>query len=192
MPALYLALVLAAALLAGCASSPVARHYTLSADATESHRIAADQRKIEIVAVRIPETWDRPQIVMTRSSAEVALSEFHRWAAPLRYEAPRIVTSNLTRILDSRTLWLRRDFVGMQPDLRVQVAIDQIDAAPAEGFQLKAAWLIRSENGVAKSGRTVIAEPLAAATHEAVVTAAGRALLTLSIAIAKDIQTLPQ
>lgn len=192
MPVIYLALVLAAALLAGCAGSPAARHYTLSADATESHRIAADQRKIEIVAVRIPETWDRPQIVMTKSSAEVALSEFHRWAAPLRYEAPRIVTSNLARILDSKTLWLRRDFVGMQADLRVQVAIDQIDAAQGAGFQLQAAWQIRSENGVVKSGRTVIAEPLAAATHEAVVAAAGRALLTLSIAIAKDIQTIPQ
>jgi uncharacterized lipoprotein YmbA len=177
---------------AGCASTPPARHYTLSAEANDSHRLATSQRKIEIVSVRIPEVWDRPQIVVTKSSSEVSLNEYHRWAAPLRTEVPRVVTRNLARILDTQTVWLRRDFVGAQPDLRVQVSIEHIDAVPGEALQLQAAWLIRAETGASnRSGRTAIVEPLTDSSYDAVVAATGRALLAMSIALAKDIQAMP-
>jgi uncharacterized lipoprotein YmbA len=195
MQAICRTLLLASFLVAGCASTPVARHYTLSAEAKASHRIAMDPRKIEIVAVRIPETWDRPQIVLTQSPGEVSLSEFHRWAAPLRTEIPRIVAQDLARILDASTLWLRRDFAGVQPDLRVQIAIEQIDAVPGEALRLQAAWLIRAargaDDGKVQSGRTSVSIPLSEESHAAVVAATSHALLALSIDLARDIRALP-
>jgi uncharacterized lipoprotein YmbA len=84
----------------------------------------------------------------------------------------------------------RRDFAGMQPDLRVQVVIEHLDAVPGEALKLQASWLIRPEHGVIKSGRATLSEPLVASSHEAVVAATGRVLLALSIDIAKDIQTI--
>lgn len=192
MQTVFRTILLVSLVVAGCASTPAARHYTLSAEASDSHRLATSQRKIEIVAVRIPEVWDRPQIVVTKSSSEVSLNEFHRWAAPLRTEVPRVVTRNLARILDTQTVWLRRDISGAQPDLRVQVSIEHIDAVPGEALQLQATWLIRAENGGnPRSGRTAVSEPLKEQTHDAVVLATGRALLAMSIALAKDIQAMP-
>lgn len=192
MQVFFPALLCAACCVAGCAGTPAARHYTLAAEARASHPVTADKRKIEIVSVRIPETWDRPQIVLTKSAGEIGISEFHRWAAPLRAEVPRIVTQNLARLLDTSTLWLRRDFAGTQPDLRVQVVIEQIEALPGEALKLEAAWMIHASHGIElRGGRSSVSVPLAERTHEAVVAATNRALLALSIDLARDLRAVP-
>ncbi len=185
-------LLLAAALVTGCSTTPSSRLYTLGADAGERDRVAAEKRRIEITAVRIPELWDRPQLVLTKSANEVSVSEFHRWAAPLRAEIPRVVARNLTRILDNPTIWLREDFAGAKPELRVQVIIERIEATAGESVQLDATWVVRAAEGeVSKVGRTAIVERPADASHEAVVSATRRALLALSMALARDIAVVP-
>lgn len=193
MKIVFRALMLATILVAGCGTTPSSRLYTLGADAGESDRVAVDKRRIEITAVRIPELWDRPQLVLTKSANEVSVSEFHRWAAPLRAEIPRIVARNLSRILDNPTIWLREDFAGARPDLRAQVMIERIEATAGESVQLDATWVIRAAEGeVSKVGRTAIVERPADASHEAVVSATRRALLALSTALARDITAVPK
>lgn len=193
MKIVFRALMLATILVAGCGTTPSSRLYTLGADAAEGDRIAAEKRRIEITAVRIPDLWDRPQLVLTKSANEVSVSEFHRWAAPLRAEIPRVVARNLSRILDNPTIWLREDFAGAKPELRVHVMIERIEAVAGEGVQLDAAWAIRLAGGdTAKVGRAAIAEPTAGNDHEAVVTALRRALSRMSAALAKDIAAVPK
>jgi uncharacterized protein len=186
---LGLVLTLSTVLLAACGTSPTTKLYRLSADANESHRVATDKRRIEVVAVRIPTLWDRPQIVLSKSANEVALSEFHRWADPLRSEMPRIVVRNLSRLLDNPTVWLREDLSGTHPDLRVAVVIHRLDAVAGERLRLEASWVIRATEGNAsRAGSTNIDEPLADASHDAVASAASRVLLALSRDVAKDLQ----
>ncbi len=193
MKIVFWALMLATILVAGCGTTPSSRLYTLGADAGESDGVAAEKRRIEIVAVRIPELWDRPQLVLTKSANEVSVSEFHRWAAPLRSEIPRVVARNLSRILDNQTIWLREDFAGAKPELRVQVMIERIDAVAGESVQLDAAWTIRrAGSDTATVGRAAIVESTAGTSHEAVVTALRRALLRMSTALAKDIAAMPK
>ena len=188
--------VLVSVVLAACGTTPPSRLYTLGAETVAGDRVAPDvmqSRRIELVSVRIPELWDRPQIVLTKSANEVGISEFHRWAAPLKAEVPRVVARDLRHLLDTQDVWLREDFSGTKPDLRVQVTIERIEAVAGEGIQLDAAWAIRPVAGdTATVGRVTIAEPVAENGHEAVVTALRRALSRMSAELAKDITTVPK
>ena len=182
------ALVLAAVFVAACGTTPSPRLYTLGAATSETDRVASEKRRIEIGAVRIPDLWDRPQLVLTKSANEVSFSEFHRWAAPLKAEIPRVVVRDLSRILDNQTIWLREDFAGAKPELRVQVTIERMEAAAGESVQLDAAWVIRAAEGSATHlGRATITEKPVDGSHDAVVSATRRALLNLSVTLAKDL-----
>lgn len=186
--------VVAAVLSAGCGSTPPSALYTLETKAAEGRSVAGDTRRIEVVAVRIPDLWDRPQIVLTKPGGQVDFNEFNRWAVPLKSEVPHVVTRNLSRLLGTPTVWLREDFPGARPDLRLQVSIDQIEAVAGQHVQLEATWVIRGVDSPAtfKVGRTSLREPLADATYAAVVGATSRTLLALSEEMARDIQALPK
>ena len=185
--------LLAAVLVAACGTTPPSKLYTLESQAAAGSRNATGTRKVEIVGVRIPELWDRPQIVLTKSGGQVDFSEFNRWAVPLKAEVPRVVTRNLVQLLDTPTIWLREDFPGAKPDLRVQISIDQLEAVAGQHLGLEATWVVRATDSAAayKVGRSSLREPLADASYEAVVAATNRALLAMSREIAKDIQASP-
>ena len=177
-----------------CGTTPPARLYTLGAEAVAVDRMVtnAESRRIELVSVRIPELWERPQIVLTKSASEVGISEFHRWAAPLKAEVPRVVARDLRRLLDTPEIWLRDDFAGAKPDLRVQVTIERIEAFAGEGVQIDAAWAIRPvASETVKVGRTTITEPMAGSGYDAVVNPLRRALSRMTGALAKDISAMP-
>ena len=189
------ALLLSSLLLAACGTTPPSRLYTLGAESVASDRMAAvtETRRIELVSVRIPDVWDRPQLVLTKSANEVRISEFDRWAAPLKTEISRVVARDLRRLLDNPNVWLRDDFAGAKPELRVQVTIERIEAVDSKNVQLDAVWVVRSVEGESvKVGRSAIVEPTAGAGHEAVVVALRRALSGMSAALAKDIVALPK
>lgn len=186
--------LLATLFVAACGTTPASRLYTLGADASESDWVAQETRRIEIVAVRIPDLWDRPQLVLTKSANEVNFSEFHRWASPLKAEIPRVVARNLSRLLGDPAIWLREDFAGARPDIRIQVTIERMEANAGDNVQLDAAWAIRLAEGdsVARVGRVSVSEKTADASHDAVVSATRRALLAMSVAVAKDIAAMPK
>ena len=188
-------LLLCSALLAACGTTPPSRLYTLGAESVASDRLTTvtESRRIELVSVRIPELWDRPQIVMTQTANEVGVSEFHRWASPLRAEVPRVVARDLRRLLDNPNIWLREDFAGAKPELRIQVMIERIEAIDGKSVQLDAAWAVRSVAGDAVMvGHSAISEPVAGSGYESVVMALRRALSRMSAALAKDVAAMPK
>lgn len=187
-PALY-TLALAALFLAGCGSTPPSTLYVIEAQAPANVRTVTEGRRVEVVAVRIPDLWDRPQIVLSRPGGQVDFNEFNRWAVPLKSEVPRVVTRNLVSLLGSSTVWLREDFPGAKPDLRVQISIEQIEAVAGQQLRLEAAWAIRGSDAAAvlKVGRGVIQEPLSDTSYASVVAATSRALLALSRDVARDV-----
>lgn len=187
-PALY-TLALAALFLAGCGSTPPSTLYVIEAQAPANVRTVTEGRRVEVVAVRIPDLWDRPQIVLSKPGGQVDFNEFNRWAVPLKSEVPRVVTRNLVSLLGSSTVWLREDFPGAKPDLRVQISIEQIEAVAGQQLRLEAAWAIRGSDAAAalKVGRGVIQEPLSDTSYASVVAATSRALLALSRDVARDV-----
>jgi uncharacterized lipoprotein YmbA len=191
-PALY-TLALAALFLAGCGSTPPSTLYVVEAQAPANVRAVTDGRRVEVVAVRIPDLWDRPQIVLSRPGGQVDFNEFNRWAVPLKSEVPRVVTRNLVSLLGSSTVWLREDFPGAKPDLRVQVSIEQLEALAGKELRMEASWVVRGAeaSSAIKVGRTSLREPLADTSYGAVVSATNRTLLALSEQMARDIQAMP-
>ena len=189
------ALLLSSLLLAACGTTPPSRLYTLGAESVASDLMAAvtETRRIELVSVRIPDVWDRPQLVQTKSANEIRISEFDRWAAPLKTEIPRVVARDLRRLLDNPNVWLRDDFAGAKPELRVQVMIERIEAIDGKGVQLDAAWTVRSVTGEAVTvGHSAISESTAGSGHEALVMALRRALSRMSAVLAKDVAAMPK
>ena len=190
----FVVLAFVAVIVTACGTTPPAKLYTLAAeaDAVDSIVKNAQSRRIELVSVRIPELWERPQIVLTKSASEVGISEFHRWAAPLKAEVPRVVARDLRRLLDTPDIWLRDDLAGVKPDLRVQVTIERIEAIAGERVQVDAVWAIRPVAAeTVKVGRTTITEPMAGSRYDAVINPLRRALSRMTGALAKDISAMP-
>ena len=186
----FVVLAFVSVIVTACGTTPPARLYTLGAEAVAVDRMVtnAESRRIELVSVRIPELWERPQIVLTKSASEVGISEFHRWAAPLKAEVPRVVARDLRRLLDTPDIWLRDDLAGVKPDLRVQVTIERIEAIAGERVQVDAVWAIRPvATETVKVGRTTITEPMAGSGYDAVINPLRRALSRMTGALARDI-----
>jgi len=93
-----LALIL---VLAGCASAPQSKYYSLSGTAEPAPATAArGDFAISLSSVQIPEQVDRPQIVLSREGdAQVTLLNESQWAAPLADEIRNALSHDLTRRL---------------------------------------------------------------------------------------------
>lgn len=189
-------ILVAAVVLSACGSSPTSSLYTLEVQARDAVRTpgAPASPRIEVVSVRIPDLWDRPQMVTARPGGQVDFNEFHRWAVPLKSEVPRIFTRNLARLAGVQSVWLRDDFPGGKPDYRVFVSIDQIEAVAGQHLLMEATWAVRGAEAGAqlKIGRATLKEPVPDGSYAAIAAAASRTMLALSESVARDIESIPR
>ncbi|MGZ5121144.1 MAG: PqiC family protein, partial [Burkholderiales bacterium] len=81
---------------AGCASTPPAHFYTLSATATRSS--TSSSVSVAVGPVSVPAVVDRPEIIISTGDNEVQLDEFNRWASPLQDNLARVIAENLVAI----------------------------------------------------------------------------------------------
>jgi uncharacterized lipoprotein YmbA len=179
-----------AALVAGCASSPTPRFYTLSVEAeTNAVRTPAiNKPAIEIAVVTIPDAVDRPQLVVRRDDNEVMIVEMQRWAGPLNRELPRVIAENLVRLLDNPHIAARHLSAGRKADYRLFIDFQRFDAYLGREAVIEAAWNMRSADGLRQeSGRLVVRERANDSSHEALVAAFSRSLARLSAGLAQQI-----
>jgi len=182
----------AVAVLAGCASPPKERFYTLSAAGVAVTATAAEARDHVVVGpVTLPEVVDRPQLVVRIGANEVAILEQHRWAEPLKSEIPRLIAGTLSQLLGASRVSAYPESTSQEAGLRVAVEILRFDAALGIGVSVEALWSVRGlSGGKPTTGQSVLREPIAGEGYDAVVAAYGRALATLSRDIAQAIRTL--
>jgi uncharacterized lipoprotein YmbA len=102
---------------------------------------------IGVGPIQFAKYLDRTQFVTRTSSAQVKLSEIHRWAEPLQNNFARILAENLSMLLhtDKVSLYPSRNW----PDIDYQVLVDvwQLDAKEQDNATLVANWSIRTEKG---------------------------------------------
>ena len=122
-------LVLAMAVLSGCAGTEPTRFYLLTPEANPvpvAGNIKENGLTIIIGAVRLPEYLNRSQIVTRVSDNEVELGWQDRWAEPLERNFTRALTQNLEQLLFCRcasaltpklppgiTHWVETDVIRM-------------------------------------------------------------------------------
>ena len=156
------ALVWMTAFLAGCGTTPDSVFYTLRA----AEPAPAESSAISVVVgpVTLPETVDRPQLVVSTGGSRVEIAEFHRWAEPLKSEVPRVIASHLGRQLGTTRVGVFTDVSISDPDYRVLVDVQRFELRRSEETVVDALWTVRARAGAARRGhrhRRGVGEPVA-------------------------------
>ena len=175
----------------GCSRSPRVNFYTLAPSAKPV--AAASVRAAYAVAVgpvTLPEFVDRPQLVVRVAANRVDILETQRWAEPLKNGIPRLVAENLSRLLGTERVSSYPQNAGGDADYRVLLDIQRFESMPGESVTVEAFWTIRRTAGeTTKTGLTVVREPVASGSYDALVAAYSQALVTVSSDIAQAIRS---
>ncbi len=175
---------------AGCASAP-SHFYTLDATA---ERDAAPTATYGVIVgpVFVPASVDRPQFVLNAAPNRVEMEEFNRWAAPLSDSVARVVSVNLSELLDTT-----RVASAPMPDFglayHVVIRVERFESTRGAGSQdgealIDALWSVSSPQGeYVASGHFTQTEPAPGNSFEALAAAHSRNLAKLSRSLASAI-----
>ena len=191
-PAVFLFSVLST-MLAGCGTSAEPHFYTLStAEPILPHKTDASLKGLRIVVgpVTIPQTVDRPELVIRISANEVALAEQHRWAQPLRDEIARGIVENLEQLLPGSQVVSYPYLASREVDYRVLLDFQRFDSILGQTVTVDALWSISdgAGGGDTVSGRSLKQEPTRGPSYQALVAAHTSALARMSAEIAETIK----
>jgi len=183
-----------AAIVAACASSPVAHFYTMSAAGRGAESIGGVTESAYSVAVgpvTLPELIDRPQMVVRVAANQVKIVEAHRWAQPLGSEIARVVASDLARLLGDARVSSHTQNASAHAEYRVLLDVQRLDAVLGEAVTIEAQWELRSRgNGTLRTGRSYAHQSVAGEGYDALVAAHAGALESLSRDIAQALRAL--
>ena len=139
------AALLAALLVAGCASAPD-RYYTLAVPAdTAAPLLTGAPVFIELAPVAVPERLARPQMLVQQPggrSAEVALLEQHRWSSSFENELRDALASGVASRLGAIDL-TKGGRQPTQPAWRIAVQVRQFDAIENTRVDAAFSWTVR-------------------------------------------------
>ena len=173
----------------GCASSPPSQFYTLSvAAAPDATPVARTEYGIVVGPGAVPESVDRPQLVLRLSDNRVRIAEQARWAEPLASAIPQVIAGELARLLNSsRVRAYPQNPEGF--DYQVLLEVLRFDSVLDDAATVEVAWTLRPSNGgEPRFGRTLVREPVGGAGYEALAAAHSRALRAVSAEIAAMIR----
>ena len=178
------------ALLSACASPP-SHFYTLSPIRELAAPSPPSSVSVAVGPVTIPESVNRPELVVQVGPNQVALDELNRWAASLQAEIQRVLIENLTQLLGTPSVSRYPQGSITSPDFRVRIEVLRFESAPGNAAFLDVIWTVQGkEEKDTKTGRTTSREPLADTSYDTLVAAHSRALGTLSRDLAETIRTL--
>jgi uncharacterized lipoprotein YmbA len=170
--------------LAGCATSPASKFYTLSAVPLVEQSPDAAQVVIAIDPVTVPELIDRSQIVTRLDANRVSIDEFARWAEPLKSQIPRVLAADLAQFIPGAIVSTYPQRVDDNA-YRVSVDVQGFDASTNGAVMLAVIWSVRAPNrGERVSGRSVVHETADGPGYDALVKAHSRALASVASDIA--------
>ena len=185
-----LAFMVAAAVIAGCGSSPKSSFYTLSSSAPAQHAPATESFGIAISAVAVPDVIDRPQFVTRTGANELVINEFARWGEPLKGEIPRVIAADLSRELVGAFVTIYPQSSISDAEIRLQLDVRRFDSVIGEAATVEVVWTLRRAKGAPITGRSVAREATAGAGYDALVAAHSRALASVSRDIAAAVKTM--
>lgn len=138
--------------LGGCAGiSPPSNFYVLSS-ITESAAAPAPAGNESMIAigvgpVNLPDYLDRSQIVTRSSPNELKVAAFDRWAESLKSSFPRVLTENLSALLNTNQVAVFPWRKAIPVEYQVIVDVVQFDAESGGNAVLIARWSILGDGG---------------------------------------------
>jgi hypothetical protein len=179
--------------LAGCATSPPARYYSLAPLQPPAVMAASVPRfTVAVGPVILPDLLQRPQIATRTNDQQISFSDFHRWAGALADETKRVLVVNLNGLLAGLRAAVSTDDMAIDPDFRVVVNINRFDGLPGSSVWLNAVWTIKEqkEKMAIAVNQSMIEEQVSGLEYLDLVSAQSRAIGQLSRAIAAELEKL--
>ena len=194
---LSIAVSMALLVFTGCrsATQPV-EFYTLTPldVISEEDKVAElnDKLAIGVGPIELPKINDRPQIVTRTGPNKVNVDEFHRWAGSLYEDFLRVLTVNLSKLLQSNLVAAYPWEDYFNPQYQIFMEVHQFDGKLGEYVVLDVTWVLtgREARGILAVRRSQLKEPIDGMNYEAFVSAKSRTLANLSRQIASEIKTL--
>lgn len=134
-----------AATTAGCTSSP-SRFYTLSPTAVTTAPPLSSYN-VSVGPVSLPEVVNRLPIVIRTGPNQVFLSEFERWASPLKGEISRVVAENIASLLGTPKVTIFPQSLPADDSYRVIIDVLRFDSEPGKAATIDAMWTVTSAKG---------------------------------------------
>jgi uncharacterized lipoprotein YmbA len=179
--------------MSGCASSPQAKFYTLSAVPPSARAESATPVGIALDSVTVPDLVDRPQFVVRVGATQVRIDEYARWAEPLKSQISRVLVADLAQSVPGALVSSSSQWAGAVQAYHVSVDVQSFESALGDTATIAVLWTMRPpKQGAAVSGRTIVHEPASAPGYDALVDAHSRALATVSSEIAGAIRSTPR
>jgi uncharacterized lipoprotein YmbA len=179
--------------IAGCATTPPPTFYQLEEPAGVQLSGIERGTAVGVGPVNIATYLDRPHVVTRATKHKLELSEFNRWAEPLKESVSRVIAVNLSNILETtRVFVLPRRSNVIPLEFRVEIDIPRFDGKLGEAAFLVARWtLYDQEEQVMSTKVAIIREPCGGNGYDNMISAQNRALQRLSREIADAIKSNP-
>jgi uncharacterized lipoprotein YmbA len=186
--------VLGCLLLAAC-TSPTAHLYTLMA--SEPAAVAAPSNgeyKVVIAHVTLPESVDRPELVIRAGPNRVSALEQERWVEPLHEAIPRAIREDVSTQLPGVTVLLDGEVADAKPDLVLDLEIVRFELFPGERAVIEARGWLKSRTGSSRLVHSVARGQVHGSRddYNALVAATAAALSSLSADLARAIEAARQ
>jgi uncharacterized lipoprotein YmbA len=129
------------AIVTACGSSPPVQFYTLDAVRPATAPVRAPAAPLQVLAVHIPATLDRQEIVREAADSRLAISDEHRWGAPLADMIRRVLTQDLAARFPAGTVVFPDE---PAPDSLRELVVDvlRFDRDPAGVVTLDGSWSV--------------------------------------------------
>jgi len=141
---------------AGCATSPSARHYVFAPGEgwrTIAVRDAAtSEYEIRFAPIRMPAYLDRPQIVTRLNDAEIKMDQFHRWGIPLDVTIAEVLSASVGREIPEAYVDAQPSRGALFQGYHVLVDVVRLDGFLGGDVELIAQWKV---NQVGETNRLV-------------------------------------
>lgn len=175
--------------IAGCATTPPPTYFQLEEPANV--QLSGVERGIAVGVgpLSLPAYLDRPHIVTRATEHRLELSDFNRWAEPLKDSMLRVIAVNLSNQLETtRVFALPRRRPVVPIEFKVEINVARFDGSLGGEVMLVARWiLLGKEDQLVSTKVSIIREQSGGGDYDALIKAQNRTLNTLSNEIAQAI-----
>lgn len=163
---------------------------SLPTDASSSATQGAGGPVLVLGPVRVASYLDRPQIVTKGSGSEVKLSEFERWAEPLKDNVKAVLASNLSVLVPTERISFYPARLPPDVDLRIAVEVLRFDGSLGGDAVLEARWSLFGSDAEEPilTKRSRFEHATGGPGYDAFVEALNRALEALSREVAQEVR----
>jgi len=175
--------------IAGCATTPPPTYFQLEEPANVQFSGIERGIAVGVGPLNLPAYLDRPHIVTRATEHRLQLSEFNRWAEPLKESMLRVIAVNLSNELETtRVFALPRRRPVVPIEFKVEINVARFDGRLGGEVVLVARWiLLGKEDQLISTKVSILREQSVGGDYAALIKAQNRTLHKLSNEIAEAI-----